>query len=434
VFGSRALATASREFGDVIAAAAGPRPEMLVGVEHEFRLFEDGRCVDARLLIHGLGLSQRDLDPADPFAYRMADGSVVTCDGREIEIAIPPLAVVPGFGAAAEGRAAAARRELEARLGTRYRLVGYSTHLSVSVADDQLAEVVQRFVLHYAAALMLLLDGPTGVGLLVRPRPGRLELGGAYAAGRALRTALVFATGATRACLEWPATDGAAEPPAVMARVEPARDRFGLYIDRTAFGGDLYLAGRRTLLPLSGGHDIDAQANLALAWESARAWLDTDGSGSVELAEVDAVVHGRLPLPTEHADEAEAAGDPPPVAPTAYGRALDVQTRAEFSLAPVMLTWRLAMFLVAGRRRAFASVPGAQLAGFLAALDAGRLDAPITTYLAHRSARRAMRGPEPSQSAGLWDRLAARRRLLLADPPTMARKPIVAFTHSVAVQ
>jgi hypothetical protein len=58
------------------------------GLEHEFRVLDGPRPVDFRRVIHGLGLGQPNLDPADPNAYRLPSGSAVTCDGAEAEIAL----------------------------------------------------------------------------------------------------------------------------------------------------------------------------------------------------------------------------------------------------------------------------------------------------------------------------------------------------------
>ena len=430
MFALRRSAAASSAFGAAVAAAHRSQPSALVGVEHEFRVLDDGRPIDARTLIHGLGPSQRDLDPSDPYAYRLPDGSVVTCDGNEIEIAIPPVPVGPGFAAAAEARLAALRGDLEARLGGQRTLVGYSTHLSISVPDERLAHVVSAFVRHYAAAQMLLLDGAQGVGLLVRPRPGRLELGGAYATDRALRTALVFAVGATLECLARTDVGEGSALPVLAPRVEPARDRFGVYVDRTAFGGDLYVSGRETALPLRGGGLTDAQTGLARTWAAARATL-AGRVGGPELDEVDAVVAGRQPLPCEYgADIRSTAGTRRRPTQTAYGLALAARQRPDFALAPVMLTWQLAVFLVAGQRRVFAAVPGSQLAGFLIALDAGELDASIASYLGQRGLPRTMSHPEQARVAGLWDRIGARRRLLPLDPPPMARGQVASLVNA----
>ena len=428
MFALRRTAAASAAFGAAVAQATVRQPAALVGVEHEFRLLEGGRQVDARPLIHDLDLGQRDLDPADPYAYRLADGSAITCDGRELEIAIAPVPVAPGFAVEADARAIRAREQLQARLGPGRTLIGYSTHLSISVVDDLLAQTVERFVRAHACALMLLLDGTDGVGLLVRPRPGRLELGGAFASGRALRTALVFAVGA--------AMDVAhgTDLPALQPRLEAARDRFGVYVDRRAFGGDLYMTGRRTPLRPADGAVIDAQSSLTDSWRVARAHA-ARLCGELDLVETDDVVSGALPLPTE-GDPIDAAAPPTAVgtitrtARVPFGVALGARERPEFGLAPVMLTWQLAVFLVDGRRRAFAAVPGDQLGGFLEALDAGTLDEPIASYLRERGLRRTISRPTQARTAGLWDRLGARRRLLAQDPPPAARAGLAALVNA----
>ena len=76
------------------------------------------------------------LDPSDPNAYRCRSGVVVTVDGREAEVATPPVSVQPGFASETEAWPVQTRNELVALLPATYSLSGYSTHLSVSIDDD----------------------------------------------------------------------------------------------------------------------------------------------------------------------------------------------------------------------------------------------------------------------------------------------------------
>jgi hypothetical protein len=81
----------------------------------------------------------------------------------------------------------------------------------------------------------------------VRPRPGRLELCGEYAAGDQLAAAVAFAVASVRTVER--ASAKALRGWAVEMTLVPALDRYGWYVDRAAFhGSDLYTLGRS--LPL----------------------------------------------------------------------------------------------------------------------------------------------------------------------------------------
>ena len=153
----------------------------------------------------------------------------------------------------------------------------------------------------FAPALMLLMDGPASPGLLVRPRPARLEIGGEFVTGDGFRAAAVMAAGAVLTC-ERAASDRRARhtlPPAPQARIQPAKARYGHYVDRAAFGGDLYEHGRS--MPFRVGRlrrTRLAQQHLEACWRSVEEEL-TGLVAADELALAAAVVHGDLPLPLE---------------------------------------------------------------------------------------------------------------------------------------
>ena len=69
-------------------------PLMFAGVEREWRVVRrNGAAVDFRELVDRLPLDGRRLDPDDPHAHRCRWGGVVTADGREAEVATPPVPV-----------------------------------------------------------------------------------------------------------------------------------------------------------------------------------------------------------------------------------------------------------------------------------------------------------------------------------------------------
>lgn len=266
-----------------------------LGVEHEYRVHGPGGIVDVRTVIDGLDLGVR-ADPTDPHAQRGTWGGIVTADGAEAEVATPPVLVGPGAVARVADLAMLGRAHLAAALGVDHRLEGYSTHLNVSASRHGERSRAALFARTFAPALMLLLDRPTSPGLLVRPRPGRLELGGEYADGGDLEVALLFALGATLALGS--ARDRRSCRALTLDLVaEPARERYGWYVDRRAAGPDLYALGRDTPLRRSAtGVIVTAGRHLEDAWAVARARL-VGLLPDEELVRVDDVVGGTPFLP-----------------------------------------------------------------------------------------------------------------------------------------
>ena len=95
---------------------------------------------------------------------------------------MPPVLVQPGFSIEVVERATHARAHLAGLLSHR-QLHGYSTHISVSVPTRIVDAVACEFISLFTPAMMLLMDRSDSPGLLVRPRPGRLELGGMLETG-----------------------------------------------------------------------------------------------------------------------------------------------------------------------------------------------------------------------------------------------------------
>jgi hypothetical protein len=268
----------------------------LVGIENEFSIFDGDERADFRRLIHGLPIDGVRADPSDPNAYRCAWGGVITCDGREAEIAIPPVDVGPGFTNRVLEHSERGETTLRALLPD-LRLEGYSTHVSVSLTARDDRRLARRYAQTFAPALMLLMDRISSPGLLVRPRPGRLELCGEYVDGVAGRGVVAFAVGSVRALVR--ADRRALAGLRVRVRLEPAVERYGLYVDRRAFGPDLYESGRSSMLVQARvRRPRAAQDQLADAWAIARATLTEDADAS-DLEATDAMVRGDIPLSCE---------------------------------------------------------------------------------------------------------------------------------------
>ncbi|MDE3194147.1 MAG: hypothetical protein KGN00_10700 [Chloroflexota bacterium] len=399
-----------------------------VGIEHEYRVVGGADPVDFREIIGDLELGVAHLDPRDAFGFRLASGTWLTCDEAEAEVAMPPVPLAPGFGRAVASSAAGARADLERILGPGLRPDGFSTHVNVTASGERRHDAARLFARTFAPALMLLMDGPASPGLLVRSRPGRIELGGEFVEGDDLTSAALLAAGGVLACLARAAGRRAARdlPPELV--VEPAAEwrRYGWYVDRRAFGPDLYREGRRAILTTSGGKPVTAQSQLAAAWRSARRELPyTVDRADVE--RVDAAVAGTRALPLER-DGSSPAAPRAPLAPAGetYGSAVRVRSRGAFDLGAVLATWELTVFVLADRartRRAFACVPDAFLARFLALLDGGRLDALLGRYLRAAPSARVLEDRSQAQRPGLWDELGARRGLLRPEIRPQGARP-----------
>jgi hypothetical protein len=398
-------------------------PVTRLGLEHEFRVVDaDDGIVDARSVLPTLGLGVADLDPADPLACRLPSGAVVTCDDAEAELAIPPVPLGPGFAGLLDAHAARTRAELLAAMPRRFSLEGYSTHLSVSVPSALVATVACRYARSWTPALMLLLDPVDAPGLLVRPRPGRLELGGDFASGAALRAAAAFVAGSVE--LESAAAaSGAPGPLAPLdGTITAVRRRAGWFVDRAAFGDDLYVHGRAAALPLTRGGRTSAQARLEAAWGLARSALERRVAAA-DLSDADALVAGVAPLPCEHRrgpGRTGVSGTPEALdVPNAFGEVLEPFHGRGFDLAAVMVTWSVVVFVAADERRtrrAFVCVPGDALRAFRQRLAAGDLDHVVVGYLSELPAHRVLAHARDATRPGLWDELGARAALLPAEP------------------
>jgi hypothetical protein len=414
--GSRAAA-ASADLAAACGSNGSDAPTSL-GIEHEFLVRDHaGRPVDFRTVVHGLDLGRRDLVATYGNSYRLPTGSIVTADGTEAEIATPPIELGPGAIATIDAWAAWERRSLAERVSP-LTLRGDSTHINVSLPTDVDPDVVAwAFATRFSVGLMLLMDRPESPGLIVRPRPHRLELGGEFCVGSALRAALAYAVGATHACVAFArGTTPAAWPPEIATTLERHVLRYGWYVARTAVGdGDLYRAGRRLVLRTATGRRLSAGDALAGSWKSARAQLEPL-VGIGDLADGDALVGAAVGLPIERIPgdfESDVSAAKPPASP--FGDALPDRPRPLFDLAPVMLNWELAVFLVSRpdrRRSAFIAVPARRLEQFLRLLDAGEIDEPIDRYLSGRSGRRRLVTRSQAREVGMFDALGLRATLL----------------------
>jgi hypothetical protein len=396
-------------------AGVSPRPvASLLGLEHEYEIRRGGRIIDFGTLLHELTVDGARLDPGDPAAYRCRWGGALTVDGREAELAAPPVDTRPGFTRRLDAWARRARRELDALLPPGYEATGYSTHLSAAYDGRRAVRFARRYGRTFGPALMLLMDGPSSPGLLVRPRPRRLELGGEYVSELRLRAASAFVAGSTRALAAADTRDARSLLPSeIELRDERARERFGFYVDRGSFGLDLYEEGRGALLRRRRGGTITAQEHLEECWAIARDALH-DVADEHDLADADALVAGALPLAIEELELADY-WDREVDLDDVYGRAITPRTRDGFTLRAVVATWELTVYEVtcsSTGRTAFLNVPLEWLHDFLSELECGELDGPLRTSLASPPRDRILAAASDATTPGVFDRLGSPDDLL----------------------
>jgi hypothetical protein len=165
---------------------------LLVGVEAEYLLRRSGEVFDFSKALPGLGLGTPHLVPADENARWRWSGTVLTCEGADLEMALSPAPADASRSLA--GRLAAERQGLERVLPAGLEWSPVATHLSVSVPDAEVERTAHAFLRRYAP---MLLDEPTVPGLVeVRARHGCVELKLAkFDAAAADRVATFMASG-----------------------------------------------------------------------------------------------------------------------------------------------------------------------------------------------------------------------------------------------
>lgn len=335
----------------------------VIGAEREYRLFFAGARIDARALWPRLSCLGQRLDPGDPQARRGSWGGVVTVDGRDAEVVTPPLSLTAGCTRQLHDSLATGAEVLASALPATVELHGYSTHLNVEVPDHLVVDVARLVTRRFAPVIMLALDRADSPGLLVRPRRGRLELCGEFAVGRQLRTALTLAIAVTRHAQHLLGSRSERRAAvALRARHARAVERYGWYVDRAAFGADLYAEGRATRLRTArlGLRAGTAGDLLAGTWARARNQVENILDVS-EIHEVDRLVDGKDPLPCESPCQADEA----PRTPVPF-RDYTTQNLGGLTLTVEAATWQSAVLRVDdGHQRRWLTIPGRSLDGFL---------------------------------------------------------------------
>jgi hypothetical protein len=340
-----------------------------VGVEHELQLWRGHEQVDFRQWIATLAGTIRPLDPGDPRARRLPSGVAVTADGREAELATPPLPVDDGAADRTDQLLRTERTELRDRAAA-YGVdgvTGFSTHLNVSVPDDEVVAIGHRLARTCLTSLAALTEPPGSMGVFVRPRRGRLEVGCDYVEGWRLIAALELLT----ACVEGLAS-GSSGPTGPAPRLMPSREKFGWFLSP---------------------QQVAEPDSVERLWEWARPWAERLG---LDVARLDSELY---PVRRPSDEDDCTFGRTGPAAagtatqPRAVGRAIAAETE--------WLTWHHVVWRFRHRsgHTCRAVVPAWLESSFLTGLADGAHDLDLSRMLrpsvAHRSLLvSAQLGPE----------------------------------------
>jgi hypothetical protein len=400
-------------------------PASISGVEQEYAVWRDGRPVAFALLLgQVLPRSPARGFGEDPLARVRRDGAVWTADGPHAEIATPPRRLAAGIAGRLADDALHEREMLLRRLrlvgaadGSRLELRGYSTHINAFCRGVDAWAVVRRFAVLHAPAIMLLADRRDSPGLLVRPRPDRLEIGTEYLEPRddLVAVALVVLS-ATIECWETlaarraPDGDGGAGSlrPLDSRAFQATWQRPGTFIDRAAFGDDLYRDGRDARLRLADGGMERAGSRLEATWARLRPIASTFAT-ETELAAVDARVGGTVPLPIERS----AALEPPVrrghrvpgASPGPNVELLSPLRHGALRVQPEALDWDVSLLRISHPAGVtYARVPRDDSARFAAMVRTGAL-APTLAARAALDRPPTVTSPE-ERTPGLFDLVA----------------------------
>lgn len=348
-----------------------------MGVEHELRLWHGPEQADFRLLVGRLAGSLPTLDPGDPRARRLPSGVSLTADGREAELATPPLPLGADTPLRIDALLRRERTELRDRAADGHgvtTVTGFSSHLNISVDDRRVVALGRAFADLCAPAFAALVEPPGSSGLLVRPRRGRLEVGCEYVEGEHLVAALTLLA----ACAAGVA-NASAPPLRQLPVMVPSREKFGWF------------------LPPGRLSDEDALLDV---WSWARPWARLLG---LDVEPVDELVD----RPDRRRDDTAGcsfgdAGADDALEPTAGGRAAPGQgpgcpaahvgprvLGCGLEAATEWLTWSHVVWRIGdlAGRECRAVLPVEREAEFLSRLDAGSLDRALTRFLRRRPRR-----------------------------------------------
>ncbi len=400
---------------DLLPVVELTRTGALIGVEHEFRVRDaSGELVDFRALVDGLAIDGRQLDPGDIHAWRIPSGAAITADGAEAEVASPPLDADEGANGEVLAHLDHVRGMLLAALPPGFALDGYSTHISISVADDREDEFALHFARTFALPYAWLAESPNSLGIYVRPRPGRLELCSDFVDGARLEACIALAVGALRALQR------GAGPFELDVALLLGVERHGYRLHRTAaFGFDSYTGPRTTSFPAAADGTILGQEILELAWNAISRFAPAS-----QHVLLDAVIQGTRSLGVE-----ETWCDTPrafrPPSPTPDGELLRPRNRNGLTLTAAFTTWWSTVLVVraAGQSR-YVSVPRTHLAAFLYAFDHGELDDALRDELAAEPGGCRLSTFADANTLAAWDEVDPAALSPVEWPPSASNKQV----------
>ncbi|MBF6606557.1 MAG: hypothetical protein IVW53_13365 [Chloroflexi bacterium] len=400
-------------------------PASISGVEQEYAVWRDGGPVPFALLL-GRVLSRSSARGfgEDPLARVRSGGAVWTADGPHAEIATPPRRLTVGIAGRLADDALHEREMLLRRLrlvgaadGSRLELRGYSTHINAFCRAVDPWAVVRRFAVLHAPAVMLLADRRDSPGLLVRPRPDRLEVGTEYLESRDdLAAVALVVLAATIEC--WEALAGRRAPDgdrgAGSLRALDSRafqstwQRPGTFIDRAAFGDDLYRAGRDARLRRADGGMERAGSRLDATWARLRP-IASAFATEAELASVDVRVDGTVPLLIERSAPLEPlvrrGHRVPGASPGPNVELLRPMRHGALRVQPEALDWDVSLLRISHPAGVtYARVPRDDSARFAALVRTGAL-APALAARAALGRPPRVTSPE-ERTPGLFDLVA----------------------------
>ena len=357
-------------------------PAHIIGIEQEFEFFENGSQRDFRRYIHdivprhGQGYFQ-----TGPFAYHLDNGLLVLCDGWEAEIAAPPVRLRTGILSSLPGLTGHYQSALTGLIDRWSRrtcrtahIRGFSTHFSAYCSTIDIDRLCAIYAQTMAPAMMMLTDLRTSPGLLVRPRNRRFEIGCEYVppTDHLIAAATFFVAGFLAV---WQAVlnRDLHEIPCWFDadRLERPQQRYGYYVDRAAFGSDLYGHGRKARLICRNGSRVSAQEVLRRCWAFARPTL-CGVATEEEIELVTRFVEGRRKLPLELANpsvhlgkRSSAADSREPESSADFREGLRGAALGPYTIAPHIVTWDYIIFRIArGDRKFFANIPRRFLSAF----------------------------------------------------------------------
>lgn len=402
-------------------------PASISGIEQEYAVWRDGRQVPFAPLLGAIlpHASARGFGE-DPLARVRRDGAVWTADGPHAETVTPPRRLGLGIASQLADDVLHQREMLLRRLrsvgaqdGAPYELRGYSTHVNAFCRTADPWTLVRRFGELYGPAVMLLADRRDSPGLLIRPRPDRLEIGTEYLESRDdIEAVVLVVLSATidlwNAVAAEPGSGGDPASNGALRRLyagafQSTWQRPGIFIDRAAFGDDMYRRGRDAWLRLADGGRERAGQRLENSWVALRPIASTFAT-EAELSAVDTRVAGAVKLPSERLARLEPTVHRghriPRVSPGPNAMLLGRMRHGALRVEPAALDWDASLLRISHRGGvAFARVPRDDSARFASMVRNGDLAVAL-------EARAVVGGPPAvtspeDRTPGLFDVLVA---------------------------